>query len=341
MKRYFYLDGAEKKGPLNKGELKKLNLDRNTLIWSEGYDGWKPINEIEELVNYFPPVSPITILPKINKKASTTVKKIKYSIYTLLILLTLSVFLGFLNVSIKKMNNRVDINNQINRIFKGNSIVCDGVLYTVKGITEKLIIPKKSDYLKNIEKQDSSKYFRAFGEYLLDIKAYKKKKEDGVINIFKCESGGFEFKKLIKNDYSFELETYLSTNVGFKTNNIATNEVQDTYNYAFNYLIEENSNYYSSGVYDDIENLQGIKNDFYFISLVKNPKNNSYFLWTFEEDSIFVKNSLVYYKTRIELFKIKSNESEIKMSFIKPTFVLVFISFILFFLLLLKNPFKW
>jgi len=49
MKKYFYSDGREKKGPFSFEELKKEEINPNTLIWFEGLGDWTPIKEIKEL----------------------------------------------------------------------------------------------------------------------------------------------------------------------------------------------------------------------------------------------------------------------------------------------------
>ena len=58
MKKYFYYDGNEKHGPFSFEELKNENIDKSTLIWSEGLDDWKPageIKELEEILQLIPP----------------------------------------------------------------------------------------------------------------------------------------------------------------------------------------------------------------------------------------------------------------------------------------------
>ena len=62
MKKYFYSDGKEKKGPYSFEELKNEDINKDTLVWFEGLEDWKPVKEIkelEEILQLTPP--PITI----------------------------------------------------------------------------------------------------------------------------------------------------------------------------------------------------------------------------------------------------------------------------------------
>lgn len=52
MIKYFYSDGGEK-GPVTLDQLKKKNIQKETLIWYEGLDDWKPAKEIRELDEIF------------------------------------------------------------------------------------------------------------------------------------------------------------------------------------------------------------------------------------------------------------------------------------------------
>tara|TARA_B110000240_G_C13337466_1_gene383993 strand:- start:197 stop:772 length:576 start_codon:yes stop_codon:yes gene_type:complete len=49
MKKYFLSDGKEKHGPLSIEELKKENISKETLIWFEGLEDWKPAKELDEI----------------------------------------------------------------------------------------------------------------------------------------------------------------------------------------------------------------------------------------------------------------------------------------------------
>lgn len=49
MKKYFYSDGNEKNGPLSLDELKQENISKETLIWFEGLDDWKPAGDLDDM----------------------------------------------------------------------------------------------------------------------------------------------------------------------------------------------------------------------------------------------------------------------------------------------------
>lgn len=62
MKKYFYSDGKEKKGPFSFEEMKNEVINQDTLIWYEGLGDWtsiKEIKEFEEILQLSPP--PINI----------------------------------------------------------------------------------------------------------------------------------------------------------------------------------------------------------------------------------------------------------------------------------------
>jgi hypothetical protein len=79
--KFFIHDGALQKGPYSIEELKSLNLTKESMVWCEGMDTWKPAGEIEELDSVFP-VTPPPMEPKTNMpppfipaaKAENTVK---------------------------------------------------------------------------------------------------------------------------------------------------------------------------------------------------------------------------------------------------------------------------
>ncbi len=61
MKKYFYTDGTNNYGPLTLEELLGRNISRDTKVWFQGLDEWKPAQDIPELGEHFeftpPPVS--------------------------------------------------------------------------------------------------------------------------------------------------------------------------------------------------------------------------------------------------------------------------------------------
>ena len=50
MKKYFYSDdGKKKNGPFSLEELKRENISKETLIWLEGLDDWKPAGDLDDM----------------------------------------------------------------------------------------------------------------------------------------------------------------------------------------------------------------------------------------------------------------------------------------------------
>lgn len=49
MRKYYYSQGSDRRGPLMLDELRALNLPKGTLIWYQGLSQWVDIEEVEEL----------------------------------------------------------------------------------------------------------------------------------------------------------------------------------------------------------------------------------------------------------------------------------------------------
>lgn len=58
MKHFFYFDGEKQNGPFTFEQLKNENIKKETLIWFEGLDDWKPAKEIRELDEIFELIPP-------------------------------------------------------------------------------------------------------------------------------------------------------------------------------------------------------------------------------------------------------------------------------------------
>jgi hypothetical protein len=72
-KKYFITKGKKKSGPYSIEDLKTIELTPNHLIWTEGFDDWKSIIEIEDLKNYIlqePPLTPQQIASQELKKVT-------------------------------------------------------------------------------------------------------------------------------------------------------------------------------------------------------------------------------------------------------------------------------
>lgn len=58
MKKYFYSNGKEKKGPLSFDEIKAEPINPNTLIWHQGLDDWTEAKKVQEFLDYFETTPP-------------------------------------------------------------------------------------------------------------------------------------------------------------------------------------------------------------------------------------------------------------------------------------------
>lgn len=72
MKHYFYSDGENQKGPFTFEQLKNENIKKETLIWFEGLDDWKPAKEIRELDEIFELIPPPIPKSEFNKEHEST-----------------------------------------------------------------------------------------------------------------------------------------------------------------------------------------------------------------------------------------------------------------------------
>jgi hypothetical protein len=75
MKKYFYSNGQKKDGPVTLEELKKHNIQPETLIWHEELDDWTKAENVDELKDIF--VSPLPTADTQNKKNDKKKKKKK------------------------------------------------------------------------------------------------------------------------------------------------------------------------------------------------------------------------------------------------------------------------
>ena len=58
MKKYFYADGTNSYGPFTFDELKEKGITRETKVWFQELDNWKPAGQIPELTEIFKLVPP-------------------------------------------------------------------------------------------------------------------------------------------------------------------------------------------------------------------------------------------------------------------------------------------
>jgi|GEM_PF-531114 len=62
MKRYFYIFGDRRVGPLSFDEIKAANISAETLVWYEGLENWQPARDLEEFLYFSDPTEEIETL---------------------------------------------------------------------------------------------------------------------------------------------------------------------------------------------------------------------------------------------------------------------------------------
>ena len=329
MKKYYYLDGPNKKGPFSEDEFINLNLNQDTLIWTEGLENWKPLKEFPDLLKVIPPPPPeeVILKPLVKRKS----KKVGYSFFILFVLLVISFAAGYEIVETKKTKYKEELTDRIDRIFNGKSIICDGVIYRVTGERKKVIRPVKTS---------NDKFDWAYSTALSE---YNAAKSEGIIEKFTCTSGGFTFKKLKKIDLGYEIEVNTSTNMGYTTNYYYRGSVQEAYNSAYQYMVNDNAGCYSSaGYYDLIENFTSMDNDYYYILNTEKPSYpHSSHWWSQGEGNIYNNWYKVYYKMDGYYYEISERKWRIGEDYILFFSIGGGISLLIFIILLSANPFKW
>jgi len=158
----------------------------------------------------------------------------------------------------EKLKN--EINAQINEVFNGRDVVCDG---SISGVQV------RQDNVSN----------HSWGENCEDLVHYYKKM-----------SGGFEILQAEKEKHYVEITTFTSSNMGYKIYsynfNSLTPSIDEAYKSTFNYLTRDNikTTEYSPGIYKRIKNIPLLSNIYY--SMKEVAKLNS--------ETSYVHNS--YYK---------------------------------------------
>lgn len=138
--QYYYLDGLDKKGPYTLEELKTRNLKPETLVFSDGMDGWKPIKEIENITSVLfeqtaKSEANISETTDILIKPSETVKDIELqtepskikipSIILLFLLYGVCIGMAYLVAFYQKQNDHNEINKKVEDFFGEKSAITD------------------------------------------------------------------------------------------------------------------------------------------------------------------------------------------------------------------------
>lgn len=343
MREYYYLDGLDKKGPFSEDELINLGLSEDDLIWTEGFENWKSYKDAKKIINTFSNQLPSEIVAKtgIFKKSRKVINLILF-LFTLFLF---SLIIAFILTESIKIRSKKELTQKIEEIFGGKLVVCDGVNYAVKGklsTIEELTISNYKDKNYLLQFKDKYDLLRKLKEKHEAFDELEKLKQEGLVEKFICETGGFTFKKLKKVDNGFELEVLTSTDMGFKSNSYNRGTIQEAYNFAYDYIKNENSGCYSNSYYDLIENFKFLEDKFYFVANVQKPSYpNSSYWWSEKDGNIFNNYCLVYYSSRGWYYEINPKKEEIRNSFLKIALTGFMISILITVVFFFSNPFKW
>lgn len=341
MREYYYLDGLDKKGPFSKDELINLGLNDDDLIWTEGFENWKSYRDTKEIINTLSNQLPSEIVTKtgIFKKSRKVINLILF-IFTLFLF---SIIITFILIESIKVRSKNELTQKIDGIFGEKSVVCDGVNYAVKGklsTIEELTIPNTKN--KKLQFKDKNDLLSQLMEDHKAIEELGNLRKEGLVEKFICETGGFTFKKIKKVDNGFELEVLTSTDMGFKSSSYNRGTIQEAYNFAYDYIKNENSGCYSNSLYDLIGNFKFLEDRFYLVDNIQKPSYpNTHYWWSENDGGIFDDYRVVYYKSEGWYYEIKPKKEEIKDSFLKILFIGTIISILISAIIFVFNPFKW
>jgi hypothetical protein len=368
-KEFFYLDGKEQKGPFTKEQLLTVGLKPDTLVWTEGFENWKPLREVEELKVLLkktqpppPPIfdnSPPSTIP--NEEEALNEKKIvvedsnfklraTLKIYaTAFLLLVIVILSAFLLSNNKKQKMKEEIYAKVNNIMDGKTVVLDGIYFKTEGELQETGLGKKAIGNSN------QPIVGPFEPRLEKEKLYA---------IYTAYRGGFTIKTLTRlNDDGFDIVTKKSLGLGYKMSlstytppsywddgfdHVKINDGYSSSNYplsideyyleSFEYFTKEDRESpgaYSHGKYVDITNLPDIRNDYFFMdnTIPKNFSSSGVQASSWESDFNISNNKLIcYFKSSGKHYEITENKEAINNDLLK--YLLIPIASLLLFLLL-------
>lgn len=351
-REFYYLDEKEQKGPSNIDQLKTVGLKPDTLVWTDGFENWKPVKEVEELKGLLkktPPPPPIidnlsnsTIQPlqenQEEKRILVEDSNVKFwasfKIYgTAFLLVGLSAFIAYSFSNNKKQKFKKDIYSKVDNILDGKTVVLDGVKTLTQGKLKETGYPKS----KSKNSDDLSYLFEEWWE------------REKLYTIYEATNGGFTIKQLTRqNDDGFDIETTYSGDMGYKkpsgkyvapeymddgwggrfkisdgyyANNYRLS-VRQCYTSAFEYFTKDDKKSpgaFTPGKYVDISNFSDIRNEYFYMdnTTPKQYSSSGIFSSSWEssgdhEANINTEDWAVYYKTYGKHYEITENETAIR-----------------------------
>lgn len=294
-KEYYFLDGADKKGPYSKEEIIELKLADETLIFSDNLNKWVPFKELEDFKEKEEEKDLITEKTKPKNKS-----KLSNILVLLFLLISASGIAYYLTEEYKK-KDFIELEKKANAVFNGKDEICD---YTKSGVKGKLKRPKDDAF---------------YGI----INGKKDNEDKELYEYYNCESGGWTVYTLKKLNYGYDIIQSYSTDMGFKvpesTYHAGTDygygvttpgyslptyrgSVQNAYNEAMEYIsVEKEDKSYVAGSYNKIITFDELYSDLHYIGNVEPTRYTSASVnsksWeSLGEASVFNKNWIVWYK---------------------------------------------
>ncbi|MDY0143335.1 MAG: GYF domain-containing protein [Bacteroidales bacterium] len=287
---YYYLQGADKIGPISEDELLALNLNPETLIFGGELTSWTPFREFIGKSENIELQGEGTNESNSQKEAEEPkIKKIKISEKRLLIIgFLVSILISFLYIQNKKSNDFTLFQSKIDNVFHGKTEICDYKKQNIKG---KL---RKSNADDKLDDEDKK-----------------------LVEIFELENGGFIVYKLTKKtNNKYEQTIIKSKNLGYKVpsqtyepglwglfgyySSTHRGEVKDVYRQAMEYLSSDKKTY-EEGSLDNIKYFRFIKTDFYQLK-------TDYSNWGSSQSGyVFTKKWIVWYDSEQSSYVVEEN----------------------------------
>ena len=372
-REFYYLDEKEQKGPFSIDQLKTVGLKPDTLVWTEGFENWKPVKDIEEFKVFIkktpppPPIidnspnTPINQSQDIDdyKKVLVEDSNVKFwasfKIFGIsFLLIGLAMLLSYSILDNKKQKLKKEIYAKVDNILDGKTVVLDGLETLTDGVL------KETNYsrLKNKNSNDQSLLFQEWWE------------SGKLYSIYEATNGGFTIKQLTKqNDDGFDVETISSGDMGYKkpSGNYVKPQYMDgvwgdrikisdgyyssnfrlsvrqCYTEAFEYFTKDDrhsSGAYTPGKYVDISNFSEIGNEYFYMdnTVPKQFSTSGNFSSSWESSSnhstnINTEDWAVYYSNYGKHYEITENETLISKDLL--SYICMSVGSIIFLLVIL------
>lgn len=209
MKKYYYLDGLNRKGPYSEEDLIAFNLDSDTLIWTEGLENWTPLKNVTNLLKVMPPPIPdkditlqineTTVIPPISKKVlGEKTMKTTYSVLILIILICVSILVSHLLISSKKNTLYKEILSEMEDRLHGYSNFTKACGSEYSGI---------SQYGEPLTRRGIIMLDEMRGQ-AADFIYFLRKRHENKLNYYSSSTTIFEFSSITKIDRGFVIEKW-------------------------------------------------------------------------------------------------------------------------------------